>query len=378
MEIVRFDNDHTLAGEFVAFPYRLYGDYPKYIPQSRQEQSQFVRSDGRIFQSGDVQATHFLARDDGRVVGRLSAFVNRELRTAEGMPIGTLGLFECQEEYSIARDLFAAGIDWLSRTHHIGTIWGPMNGDIWHGYRLMTHGFEQEPFVGEPYNKPYYAKFFEQFGFTVRQEWDSVEIEGAELITKMIGRGKQRLDLLEAKGYKFKFWSPQDSESQIRTLHRVLCESYRGFLGFTPIPFDQFAGLFKQMQVALDPDLFLLAYDPDGRCAGFAVAFPDLAEAVRRMRGSNSIPARVRFLLHRWRARRLNFYIGGVIPEEEAKATGLGRAGFYCIVNRGLEKGYTNLLLTLRLKGNKAHGLAARSGVIPQREYALYEYRCGN
>jgi hypothetical protein len=378
MEIIRFDNDQSRADEFVAFPGLLYGDDPRYISPSRQEQYQFVRPDGRFYQSGDIQATHFLACDDGQVVGRISAFVNRQLCDSDGNPIGTLGLFECREEFGFARELFTAGIDWLVSKHHIRTIWGSMNGDIWHGYRVMTRGFDQEPFVGEPYNKSYYPSFFERFGFSVRQEWDSVEIEGADSIKKMIGRGKQRSDLLQAQGYRFESWSSRDRESQIQTLHQVMCESYRGFLGFTPIPLAQFACLFKQMEAALDPDLFMLAYDPEGRCAGFAVAFPDLAEAVRSMHGNGNLPARLRFLLHRRNAHRLNFYIGGVVPEQEARATGLGRAGFYYIINRGLKKGFTNLLLTLRLKGNKAHGLAARSGVVPQREYALYEYRYGN
>jgi len=378
MEIIRIDNDQPRIDEFVEFPYRLYGGDPKYIPQSRLEQYHFVQSAGRIYQSGEILATHFLACDHGQVVGRLSAFVNRRLCDANSQPVGTIGLFECREEYAIARDLFSAGIDWLVCNHHIRTIWGPMNGDIWHGYRVMTRGFDQDPFVGEPYNKSYYPGFFEKFGFTVRQEWDSVEIEGADSIKKMIGRGKQRFDLLQAQGYRFESWSSHDRECQIEMLHQVMCESYRGFLGFTPIPLAQFACLFKQMEAALDPDLFMLAYNPEGRCVGFAVAFPDLADAVRSMHGNPNLPARLRFLLQRRNAHRLNFYIGGVLPEQEASGTGLGRAGFYYIINRGLEKGFTNLLLTLRLKGNKAHGLAARSGVVPQRQYALYEYQYGN
>lgn len=370
MEIVSFSNFDVCGDDFLSLSTRLYADDPKYIPPAKKDIRQWLR---HSFASG--AGAHFLAYDGGVAVGRVSAFANDQLRDTDGARLGTIGLFDCVDDYGVARGLFDAAIGWLKGSHGLTRVWGPMNGDIWHGYRLMTRGFDQAPFVGEPYNKPYYPRLFEQFGFKVKQEWDSVEIDGADLLHKMIERGRQRLDMLKAKGYRLETWSARRRTEQIHTLYQVLCESYGRFLGYTPIPFERFERIFEQLEPALDPDLFLLSWSPDGACAGFAVAFPDLAEPIRAMRGNSDLLAHLRFLAHRRHAHRLNFYIGGVTPQEEARGSGLGRAGFYYIINRGLEKGFTNLLLTLRLKGNKAHGLAARSGVVPQREYALYEYQ---
>ncbi|MBI5266096.1 MAG: hypothetical protein HY851_02575 [candidate division Zixibacteria bacterium] len=369
MAIVSFPNLEVCADDFLSLPTRLYADDPKYIPPVKKDIRQWLNHS-----PASGATAHFLAYQGGVAVGRVSAFANDQLRDTDDTRLGTIGLFECVDDYSVARELFDAAISWLRDSHGLTCVWGPMNGDIWHGYRLMTRGFDQEPFVGEPYNKPYYPHLFEQFGFKVKQEWDSVEIEGADLLHKMIERGRQRLDLLKAKGYRLETWNPKRRTELIHTLYLVLCESYGRFLGYTPISQTEFEWIFEQLEPALDPELFLLCWSPDGACTGFAVAFPDLAEPVRAMRGNSDLFARLRFLAHHRRAHRLNFYIGGVTPREEAKGSGLGRAGFYYIINRGLEKGYTNLLLTLRLKGNKAHGLAARSGVVPQREYALYEY----
>jgi hypothetical protein len=378
MELVKFVNEPSLVKEFIEYPYILYRHDARYIQPLRSEQEQYFKSDSFIYQSGKINSIHFLIREQGTVVGRISAFVNSELHNSDGQPIGTLGLFECDNRYDVAHQLISQAISWLVSEYNVRTVWGPMNGDIWHGYRFMVRGFTEAPFVGEPYNKEYYPGFFERFGFTVKQEWDSVEIDGIEKIKATIGRGEERLRLLKSQGYDFKTWNSDKEEEQIDLLYHALCDSYQGFLGFTLISRPQFRELFKQLRPALDPDLFLIVHDSKGKLVGFAVAFPDLADAVRAMKGRNNLGAQIRFLCNRRKSRRLNFYIGGVSYDLANKATGLGRAGFYFIINRGLAKGYTNLLLTLRVKGNKAHGLAARSHVVPQREYALFEYTYGN
>jgi hypothetical protein len=55
--------------------------------------------------------------------------------------------------------LLEHAIEWLREKHDLQRIWAPVNFDIWHGYRLMTRGFEEKTFYGEPYNKIYYPGF---------------------------------------------------------------------------------------------------------------------------------------------------------------------------------------------------------------------------
>ncbi|MCH9025282.1 MAG: hypothetical protein IH931_08105, partial [candidate division Zixibacteria bacterium] len=59
--------------------------------------------------------------------------------------------------------------------------------------------------------------------------------------------------------------------------------------------------------------------------------------------------------------------------EELSCRSGLGRAGFFYVINAAIQAGYDRLMLTLRLKGNAAHALAALGSPKPQREYALFE-----
>jgi hypothetical protein len=234
-------------------------------------------------------------------------------------------------------------------------------------------GFDQNLFYGEPYNKPWYPEFFERYGFRSKQYWDSVEIEGREKIERIILRGAERYRVLTDRGYRFEPFRMDHYEEDLRKLHNLIQRSFGAFLGFTPISFAEFERFFARSRYAFHPNFFTFVYDENNILAGFGAAFLELSEAIRAMRGKEDFFAKIRFLRHRRRVDRINFYIGGITPEEGARRSGLGRAGFYHVINEILKEGFERLLLTLRVKGNVAHGLLGKGAPLPQREYVLYE-----
>jgi hypothetical protein len=374
MEIISFTDNEQLLSDFIEVGYLLYGGNGPFIPPQRQVLEATLSAESSPFVKSGSEFVHFLAREGGMITGRLSAFVNPTLRDHDGTPVGAIGYFESIGDYNVARALLDNAVCWLSSRHGLKRIWGPMNCDIWHGYRFKTAGFQEKPFLGEPYNKPYYQEFFLRYGFTVKAEWDSLEVCGHEAISNMIARGEARYRMLTDRGYRFEHISAHRGSDDLVKLHKVLCSSFSGFLGFTEISLEEFTALFERSRAAFDPDLAVLVYDEQNRPAGFAVACIELADAVLAMKGKTGAWAGLKFAHHRKRSQTANFYIGGVTPEEMARRSGLGRAGFYYVIRKALDKGYDTILLTLRLKGNLAHGLAARSGCLPQSEYALYEW----
>lgn len=373
MEIIAFDNDSRLLGEFIDLGYRLYSRDTRFIPPQRSHLERCLSRKFHAFEKPGNEFLNFVARERGEVVGRISAFVNRDLRDHDGEPVGALGYFECIDDYTVAKKLLDSATRWLAEQHGLRRIRGPMNFDIWHGYRFMTVGFQEKPFVGEPHNMPYYPEYFARYGFSIKAEWDSLEVTGRETICSMIDRGGKRCKLLRERGYRFEHMHLSSIDDDLPRLHRVLCSSFKGFIGYTEIPTAEFALLFETFETAFDSDLSIIVYDEYGRLAGFAIACIELSEAVLAMGNKSSAWSRLKFARYRRRSRTANFYVGGVTPEEIARRSGLGRAAFYYVIRQALDKGFDTILLTLRLKGNLAHGLAARSGCVPKREYALYE-----
>jgi hypothetical protein len=316
----------------------------------------------------------FLATEGSNVVGRLAAFVNNDLKDRDGVNVGCIGFFECVNNYNVACDLLAEATTWL-QGHKLSRIWGPMNFDIWHGYRFMTRGFDEIPFLGEPYNKSYYPEFFEQFGFVPKHQWDSFEVIGKKALERLMEPKQQHYDEFLRRGYRFENFNVNFLNVELEKLHSVLANSFSSFLGYTAISVEDFQHLFDGGRQAIDPRLFAFVYNHRGELVGFAGAVLEMSDAVRSMRGKNDVISKLRFTFQRRRVRRILFHLGGYVSDGWRERAGLGRAGFYHIMRRIVELGYEDVIIALMARGNKLQGMMKESDTAHHREYTLYELR---
>ena len=113
--------------------------------------------------------------------------------------------------------MIGAATRWLRDRHAVRRILGPINFDVWHGYRFMTRGFAEQRFLGEPYNPPYYPELFERCGFVPRQRWNSYEAPPAAYAEyEQLAREKQ--PVLRDLGYRFVARLRKDPD--LKTLRR--------------------------------------------------------------------------------------------------------------------------------------------------------------
>jgi GNAT superfamily N-acetyltransferase len=372
MAIVDFRYSGDLADSFIRFGEEVYRDDPKWIPPSRKEMLHQMSPAFFFNRPPDNDARHFLALNGGRVVGRVSAMVNGEMKDPEGGAVGTVGFFDCIDDQAAADDLLGAAVTWLQEKG-IRRIWGPMNYTVWHGFRLMVRGFDRKPFLGEPYNHPYYQELFARFGFTPLHTWDTLEVTGRETLERMIVRGEARHRLLVDRGYRFESVDPKKLARELPVIHRIITDSFSSHPGFTRLSPGEFARIHAGSGWAMHPRMTYFAYDPEGRSAGFAAALLEISDVFRAARRKRWLPALAAFAARRRKTGWINFYIGGITPQEEKKGSGLGRAGFYRVIRGMLDLGHDKLMLTLRLQGNTSRALPGRDVPHPQREYCLYE-----
>jgi GNAT superfamily N-acetyltransferase len=373
MSMTSFQFDPSLTREFIDFGYSLYRDDRRRIPPIRRSVARQFSPDYPFYNKQGNGHKHFLAYQGRRVVGRVSAMVNAALRDHDGTAVGLIGFYECREDEAAAAALLDAARNWLREEHGLRRIWGPMNFDTWHGYRFLTKGFDRAPFYGEPDNKSYYPDQFERYGFVRRRTWNSIEISGRPQLESLIARGKDPYALLLDRGYRFVPPGGPDRRNDLRKLHALISRSFDGFLGFTPIAFEEFERLFDRLRHALARPMSMFIYDEADRLVGFGVTLYELSEAVRAMKGRDHPLSLAKFLFYRRRARRLNFFAAGVVPEERAKGTGIGKAGLYYVVDRALRHGCQDIIFALMAKENRVQGLFRQAGLDAQREYALYE-----
>ena len=306
-------------------------------------------------------------------MGRITAMVNHELSDRDGTPVGTVGFFECDPDFAVAEALLNASTQWLAEVQGIRRIWGPMNFDIWHGYRFMTRGYNHKQFLSEPHNKDYYPEYYERYGFSVKDRWQSLELSGRDNLEQSIQYGNELYQQLTSDGYRFRSFDMTVFENEIRKLHRLISSSFRGFLGYTPIGAADFESLFRSGIPAFDPDLFIFAYNSNDEPVGFACAYIEISDALRAMRRRCNPLAKIKFLIKRRRSKRLMFYIIGIAPDHSEKGLGLGSALYYTVVRKALESGYETMLAALMSASSRSRTLLGGYTGENRREYALYE-----
>ena len=373
MAIVSFDFDHSLREAFLDFGYEIYQGDRSWIAPLRGELCRQLSPEFPFYAKPGNRCRHFLAMAGRKIVGRVSAMMNSDLKDRDGTLVGTLGFFESIAEYTVAEELLSAATLWLQREGRAVRIWGPMNFDIWHGYRFMTAGFDERPFYGEPYNKPYYHEYFQRYGFLVRKHWYSVELAGRRPLEELTAFGLRRHQDLAEAGYRFESLDTADFPGELLKLHSLLAISYHDFLGYTPIPAKEFSTIYNGLRYAVDPRFFIFTYDNAGVPAGFAGALLELADAVRQLKGQDTLLGRIRFFLRRRRTDRINFYIIGLTPTESARRNGLGRAMLAYVLRQVLGAGYETVLFSLIAEGNRSWKLLGKDFPAPQRRYTLFE-----
>ena len=86
---------------FIRYPWEIYRDDPLWVPPLIPMQRDFLdRHKGPFFEFG--QAEYFLARRDGRIVGRISAHLNGLYEEHHDKDTGFFGFFECENRQETA------------------------------------------------------------------------------------------------------------------------------------------------------------------------------------------------------------------------------------------------------------------------------------
>src|SRR5207245_879099 len=163
VEIAPVSNGRGL-NRFIAFPYQHYRGDPLWVPPLRMDVRTLLSPvKNPFFQHAAAQ--YFLARRNGRPVGRIAAIKNDAHNRAHGDRVGFYGFFESIDDQAVANTLFDAAATWL-RTAGFRVMRGPMRQSINDECGLLVAGFETPPTLMMPHNRAYYVALHDGYGFT--------------------------------------------------------------------------------------------------------------------------------------------------------------------------------------------------------------------
>ena len=269
--------------EFIELPFRLHSTSSEWVPPLRLERRLFLNHRlNAFFKHGDAEL--FLARRDGRVVGRVSAQYDEAFNAHHGNDWGQFGFLELDDDPEILPPLLDAARDWL-RAHGRDHMIGPMDFTINDESGVMVEGFEREPMIKQPWHPPYYQRLCEQAGLTKAMDllmWE-LEISDRESMLPIIF--KLADDLEPRHGIKVRRMSRRSLRKDMDRFGEVYNAAWSENWGFSPYgkaDLDQYA---HEMQLVFDRNWFMVAEDAKGETAAIAITVPDLNQVLKKMNG---------------------------------------------------------------------------------------------
>lgn len=360
--------DSRVLGQFIDFPYSLYRDYPHWVPPLRiAMQEMFNPRKHAFLKHGTIES--FLARRDGKVVGRVSAIIDPNHNKFHEEQAGFFGFFECVDDQAVATALLEAARTRL-RERGAKVIRGPLNPSTNYECGLLVDGFDSDPQIMMTYNPPYYGRLIEGAGLTKAKDlfayWARVnEVNGAKA-----ERVSQRA--IKANQMTIRPIRMNDFDRDVASVFEVYNSAWERNWGFVPMTKDEFLAMAKEMKMMLDPGLVLLGETPKG-LGGFALALPDANEAIKYAKGRLFPFGLLKILYHKRTIRNLRVLALGV--REEYRTVAIA-AGLYAeLIRHARQKGYEGCEFSWVLEDNVLMNRSIEAlGAKHYKTYRIYEW----
>lgn len=289
----------------------------------------------------------FAVFEHGILAARCSAWWT-ETPTLAGERVGVIGHFAATSE-SAARDVLDAACRELCDAGATIAL-GPMDGNTWRRYRLVTGGDMSPPFFLEPTNPPEWPHWFMSAGWSIHARYHSAVNERLELVDPSV---VEKSRALAERGVSIRDMDLECARSELRAIHGIASAAFAGSPLYTAVADVTFLALYEPIVPFVDPRLVSIA-EHDGKPVGFCFCVPNVTE----MRDARSPESAV-----------LKTF--AVLPGY----TGLGSV-LAARTNRAARVlGYSRVIHALMHEANdRSRALSARQGR-EIRQYALFERR---
>jgi GNAT superfamily N-acetyltransferase len=354
--------------EFVGLPFRLHAGTP-WIPPLKLERYLFLnRRANAYFKHGEAQ--YFLARRQGRVVGRVTAQVDHAFNEFHHSRWGMFGFLEFEDDPEVLAALLEAAERWL-RSRGADRMVGPMDFQMNDESGVLVEGFEREPMIKQPWHPPYYQRRCEEAGLTKAMDllmWERSVFDAAQVdprLTRIAERARSRY------GVRIRPMSRLHLRRELDLFAEVYNSAWSRNWGFVPYAKEDLDAYALDLHLVYSRDWFMVA-EVDGKTAAIAITVPDINQVLKRM-GGRLLPLGWWWYLRKSRIiDRVRVGFLGVMPEYQH--TGAGAALYleqYASGERTRQKG-GEMGWILETNHSMNHAMEALGGRVVKR-FRVYE-----
>jgi hypothetical protein len=258
---------------FIRVQMRLNAGDPNWIaPLMFERREALSPKHNPFFQHADHQ--FWLARKDGRDVGRISAQVDHLARTNTDAPAGYFGMIAAEDDAEVFRALLSTAEDWLRARGRAQAI-GPFNLSINEEVGLLVDGYDTPPMVMMGHDPRYAGLRIEEQGF-VKIKDVYAYVSGVPAFTPGV---EARLKRPPPAGVVLRPINMKDFDGEVRTLVDIWNDAWAQNWGFAPVTEAETRHLGESLKLLLHPRLIWFV-EIDGEAVGFGALLPNLNDAI--------------------------------------------------------------------------------------------------
>ena len=229
-----------------------------------------LRTDAVVRQAADF--SFFLENATGEVGARCSLWW-RNTPAIEGHTVGYIGHYAVSDP-AAAPALFDAAFKRLAAERCTLAV-GPVDGNTWQRYRLLTERGTEPLFFLEPDNPDEWPGQFTTAGFTSLAQYSSalncdLTMDGPRLAELEQKVAKLGITVQPLKAERF--------DEEMRRVYALSLLSFRANFLYTPISEADFLAQYAPIRPYMRPELVLLA-ERLGELVGYIFAIPNLLQA---------------------------------------------------------------------------------------------------
>lgn len=265
--------------------------------------------------------------------------------------LGVIGHYAATDERSGTELLHHAAARLAERGCTLAV--GPMDGNTWRRYRLVTERGAEPTFFLEPDNPSEWPVHWTGAGFTALASYFSALNPDLTHEDTQVARAGERLSRI---GVRLRPLDTTNLDADLRRIYAVSARAFTANFLYTPLPEADFLAQYSALRERMRPELTLLA-ELDGEAVGYVFTLPDWQQAARGEAVDTAIVKTV-----------------AVLPERRCAGLGAWLVAETQRAARAL--GYRRAIHALMHESNNSLNLSGRYAT-PFRRYTLFGKELG-
>jgi len=315
--IVRVDTPE-LEKAFYRLPEIIYTNDPNWIrPLINDVKKVFDPRQNPFFEHGELD--RWILKDtQGKVIGRVAAFIDEKKAHTFRQPTGGMGFFECVNNQDAAFLLFDTAKAWLA-ARGMEAMDGPVNfGERSQFWGLMVENDMDTPYQ-HCYNPLYYKDFFEAYGFQLYFEQLFFRYHMTQGMPKQYYLFAERFE--RSGRYRVEHFRLAEKAKYMQDFLTVYNNAWRTHDNFKELSLEQVESIFDSIKPIVDEAAIWFAYIDD-QPASFFFMIPEINQIFKHINtGKMRLIDKLKFAWHKYtgKCRRLVILAFGVSAEYQKK-----------------------------------------------------------